>query len=102
MLGGQKNALANTLTKQGVDGLMDSALATVLPRSADVGVRWVQPFRARGQSVHQHFLCVGVPDFLFYLELQVVIRRPTFASKKEINFFQVFHCTIYLRKETFS
>ncbi|WP_220451096.1 hypothetical protein, partial [Streptomyces plicatus] len=78
----------------GCASLMERASA--LGNAAEVGERG-SPLgptlsRPEGKACINIF-CVGVPDFLFYLELQVVIRRSTFASKKEINFFQVFHCT---------
>ena len=44
---------------------------------------------------------MGMPDFLFYLEFEMVIWRFTFTSRKEIKpFFITFHCTYILRKET--
>ena len=68
-------------------------------RGSPLGPTLSRPGAERATTFFFVFVCL---DFLFYLESQVVIRRSTFASKKEINFFQVFHCTIYLRKETFS
>ena len=76
--------------------LMDRAppflLAAIRPGS--VGVRMEGEGRKKGG--YQHF--VGMPDFLLYLEFRVVIRRFTFTSRKEINFFLTFHCTHILKK----
>ena len=40
-----------------------------------------------GKKKRASTFCTGMPDFLFYLEFEMVIRRFTFTSRKEIKLF---------------
>ena len=63
-----------------------------------LGSAGVRRDEEKKESKHQHFFCTGMPDFLFYLEFEVVIRRFTFTSRKGNQLFSNFPLHIYFKE----
>ena len=89
-----KSALNLAHQGLGFDGPVFFFLAFLRPGSA--GVRWGEE---KKKSKHQHF-CIVIPDFLFYLEFEMVIRDSPSQVERKSNFFSNFPLHIYLQKET--
>ena len=78
--------------------MIDPPFSSWLPPSR---VRWGAAGRRRKRA---STFCTGMPDFLFYLEFEMVIQRFTFTSRKEIKLFSNFPLHIYFneRDKTFN
>ena len=55
-------------------------------------------WREKKEQASTFFFCTGMPDFLFYLEFEVVIQRFTFTSRKGNQLFSNFPLHIYFKE----